>query len=585
MEFKRIFYYFWNVFKQFKIALFSIFLFGAGKVLFSTIVSGLVYKNIIDTLGNDILDIETRYKIVVIFVISMGLSFVISTFLSRWGDYIYFRILTRVVKNVYDFSFQKVLNHSYTFFANNFTGSLVTRVKRFADSVNTTIDLIYGNFWQIFVAIIFSIGALYFQSKILSLYFLIWCLVYGILILLAVKPKIKIDLKWAEADSKITGFLADSISNILNIKIFSASNKESSVFSEVTNNYKKNAAKSFNFHLIRASMQSFLMITFHVFILFTMLNLWKGGSITLGVFVMAYAYMIAIFDRMWDLAHGLNRFMKAMTDAKEMVDIFDKVPDILDPESPETLKIQNGEIKFEDVCFEYSEDNEVFNNFSLHIKPGEKVGLVGHSGSGKTTITKMLLRFADVKDGLITIDRQNISKITQDDLRSKISYVPQEPILFHRSILENISYSNPNATKEEIIEAAQKAYAHEFIERLPNSYDTLVGERGIKLSGGERQRVAIARAMLKDAPILLLDEATSSLDSISETYIQQAFAELMKGKTTIVIAHRLSTIQKMDRIVVLDKGRIIEEGTHKELLEKGGTYEKLWNHQTGGFLE
>ena len=213
------------------------------------------------------------------------------------------------------------------------------------------------------------------------------------------------------------------------------------------------------------------------------------------------------------------------------------------------------------------------------------MGIVGHSGAGKSTITKLLLRFNDITEGSITIDGQDIRNVTQDDLRSVISYVPQEPILFHRPIKENINYGKIDASQEEVIDVAIKAHADDFISKLPKGYDTLVGERGVKLSGGERQRVAIARAMLKDSPILMLDEATSSLDSISESYIQDAFTELMKGKTTIVIAHRLSTIQKMDRIIVLDKGKIVEEGTHKELLSKDGLYADLWNHQTGGFLQ
>ncbi len=247
--------------------------------------------------------------------------------------------------------------------------------------------------------------------------------------------------------------------------------------------------------------------------------------------------------------------------------------------------MKDGIIEFKNISFGYNEGTEVLNDFNFKIQKGEKIGLVGHSGSGKSTITKLLLRFINVDKGEILIDGQNVANISQDDLRSVISYVPQDPILFHRSIKENLAYSKPNASQEEVVAVAKKAHAHEFILNLKHGYDTLVGERGVKLSGGERQRVAIARAMLKDAPILVLDEATSSLDSISEYYIQDAFNELMKGKTTIVIAHRLSTIQKMDRIIVLENGKIVEEGTHKELLNRNGKYDDLWNHQTGGFLE
>jgi ABC-type multidrug transport system fused ATPase/permease subunit len=270
---------------------------------------------------------------------------------------------------------------------------------------------------------------------------------------------------------------------------------------------------------------------------------------------------------------------------KEMVDIFKQVPDVLDIPNPEKSKIKEGSIEIKNMSFTYPNGTSVFSNFLLKVHSGEKVGLVGYSGSGKSTITKLLMRFVDISSGEILIDGQNIVKIRQDDLRNNISYISQEPILFHRSIKDNIAYSWPEASEEQIFASAKSAHADEFISNLKYGYDTLVGERGVKLSGGERQRVAIARAMLKPTPILILDEATSSLDSISESYIQEAFGELMKGKTTIVIAHRLSTIQKMDRIIVLDNGKIVEEGTHKELLERNGMYADLWNHQTGGFME
>jgi ATP-binding cassette subfamily B protein len=328
-----------------------------------------------------------------------------------------------------------------------------------------------------------------------------------------------------------------------------------------------------------------MMGALQILVLFLIIHFWYQGKISLGMFVLIQSYMFSLFDILWNLGKSLTRAMKAMTDMQEVVDIFDTPIDIVDPRKPEKLKINEGRVIFKEISFSYKGGISVFKDFNLEIAPGEHIGLVGHSGAGKSTITRLLLRFSDIKEGKIIIDGQDIKNITQNDLRSMISYVPQESILFHRTIGENIAYSRPSATREEIIDVAKKAFAHSFITRLPKGYDTLVGERGIKLSGGERQRIAIARAMLKNSPIVVLDEATSSLDSVSESFIQRAFEKLIKGKTTIVVAHRLSTISKMDRIVVLDNGDIVEMGTHKELLEKNGVYANLWNHQTGVIKE
>jgi ATP-binding cassette subfamily B protein len=285
----------------------------------------------------------------------------------------------------------------------------------------------------------------------------------------------------------------------------------------------------------------------------------------------------------------LRNYNRSIGDASDMVENLQLKPDVQDPAEPEEPRIRTGEINFKDVIFDHESINKasdaLFHNFNLQIKPGEKVGLVGHSGGGKTTLVKLIMRFMDIDGGAILIDGQNIAHITQDDLRKSITYVPQEPLLFHRTLAENINYGKLGATEEEIIRVSKMAHAHEFIQNLPSGYDTLVGERGIKLSGGQRQRVAIARAMLKDAPILLLDEATSALDSESEVLIQDALWKLMEGKTAVVIAHRLSTIQKMDRIVVLADGNIAEQGSHSELLKRSGVYAKLWAHQSGGFMD
>jgi ATP-binding cassette subfamily B protein len=422
---------------------------------------------------------------------------------------------------------------------------------------------------------------LFYYSYKIALTFLIWFILYIFIIRFFIKRKMKLDILNSESDSKVVGVLSDLITNILNLKIFSANNKEYSSYSEVLDFNNKARLKSWNFSNLQLLVQGFFLAFLQISIIYISIKVWLLGKISTGTIVLVQIYMISLFDSLWNLSRSIGKVVTDLSNAKEMIDILDKPLDILDPENPEELHEGKGEIEFKNVNFEYVEDNQVFSNLNLKIKAGEKVGLVGHSGSGKSTITKMLLRFVDVKDGEILIDGQNIKNVTQDDLRSKISYVPQEPILFHRSIGENIGYSKENATAEEIIESAKKAHAHEFISKLQNGYDTLVGERGIKLSGGERQRVAIARAMLKDSPILVLDEATSALDSISESYIKQALNVLMENKTAIVIAHRLSTISKMDRIIVLDKGRIVEEGTHEELISKDGSYAKLWNYQTG----
>jgi ATP-binding cassette subfamily B protein len=313
------------------------------------------------------------------------------------------------------------------------------------------------------------------------------------------------------------------------------------------------------------------------------------GIIEVGTIYLALTFTVAIMRRLWDLNNTFRSFTRVFGDARDMAEILQIPPEVEDPVNPRSFKPSNGEITFENVTFHYKEDSvdkALFKKLNLSIKNGEKIGLVGPSGGGKTTITKLLLRFMDIQEGKINIDGIDISSVAQQDLRKYISYVPQEPLLFHRSITDNISYGNVAASKKEIKMAASKAHADEFISQLPEGYDTLVGERGVKLSGGQKQRIAIARAMLKDAPILVLDEATSALDSESEQLIQDALWKLMAGKTAIVIAHRLSTIQKMDRIIVLDNGKIVEEGTHKELAKKkNGLYARLWNHQSGGFLQ
>lgn len=584
MLFGRIFYCYWQQIRKYKWSFYFIFIAYGGAVIVSSIINPFLYKKVIDLISGAVPNaLLTQALFHYVFLVAMVV--VVYQVLFRAGDYLSSHFQSNVIREIHNDTFHRLMNHSYRFFSNNFSGSLVSKSKRFAASFERITDIIIYNLWFTFIHLTGVLVILFLKAPLIGFIFLGWAIIYIFINALFIKKKVQYDLREAEADSKVTGRFADAFTNILNIKIFSSREKEQNSFKNITYEEYQKRVKAWSFGNFQNTIQGFLMAILQIIVLFMMINMWLQGFITTGMVVLIQIYMFASFDHLWDLGKSMTRLFKSLADAKEMVDIFEESPDMEDIKNPKKCLISSGNIEFKNVNFEYVKGYKVFNDFNFSVNSGEKVGLVGHSGSGKSTITKMLLRFTDVKAGEILIDEQNIANIKQADLRQNISYVPQEPMLFHRSIRENIAYSKTGADKEEIIEAAKKAHAHEFILKLPNGYDTLVGERGVKLSGGERQRIAIARAMLKDSPILVLDEATSSLDSISESYIQEAFSELMKGKTTIVIAHRLSTVQKMDRIVVLDKGQIVEEGTHQELLEKKGFYADLWNHQTGGFLE
>lgn len=344
-----------------------------------------------------------------------------------------------------------------------------------------------------------------------------------------------------------------------------------------------------DFRLLNRHFNKVLLINFSIQFIFivTLILLVMNGSISVSLAIFSVTYLTRFATETLGIGSIINQVENALIDAAPMMNILQEHLEVVDTKDATELIVTKSSIDFNNVEFSYSDGNgqAVLPNLTLSIKAGEKIGLVGPSGGGKTTITKLLLRLLNIQKGNILIGEQDIARVTQESLRNSISYVPQDPLLFHRSLAENIGYAKPEATLESIIQASKKAHAHDFIKQLPDGYDTLVGERGVKLSGGQRQRVAIARAILKDAPLLVLDEATSALDSESEKLIQDALGTLMENRTTIVIAHRLSTIQKMDRIIVLDEGKIVEQGSHKELLNLKGVYAKLWSHQSGGFLE
>ena len=389
----------------------------------------------------------------------------------------------------------------------------------------------------------------------------------------------------ANAENKQTGQLADAITNEMSVKSYARESLEKVRFGRATEQTKKatfNMAKvSFWRNL---SMNVVNMITFAGLLVLIVMSHDLFG-LTVANMVFLYSLSNSLLSNVWTINHILRAVNRSFGNAKEMVSILD-LPYIVDDKTDKPLKVSDGMIDFSHISFKHeNRKEELFSDFNLAVPAGKSFGLVGVSGSGKTTLTKLLLRFADVGRGAIYIDGQDIRDVTQKSLRESIAYVPQESSLFHRSIYENIEYGRPGAKREEVLEAARLANADEFIRELPDGYDTLVGERGVKLSGGQRQRIAIARAILKDAPILVLDEATSALDSESEALIQDALRNLMKGRTSIVVAHRLSTIAGLDEIVVLNDGTIVEQGPHKKLLAKKGEYSKLWSRQSGAFIK
>ncbi|MFA4831608.1 MAG: ABC transporter ATP-binding protein, partial [Patescibacteria group bacterium] len=343
--------------------------------------------------------------------------------------------------------------------------------------------------------------------------------------------------------------------------------------------------KSWNLSNLFEAIQGLLMVILEIGVIYLGIRLWEAGLFTVGDFVLLQSYVLIVFIRIWGVGRIIRHIYQDLADAEEMTVILDSPHEIRDIPKAKDLIVKKGAVEFNKVEFYYHQTRRIIKDFNLTIKPGERIALVGPSGAGKSTIVKLLLRMHEATEGKILIDGQKINQVKQESLWRGISLVPQEPILFHRTLMENIRYGQPKATDSEVMNASKLAHCHEFIINFPDAYSTYVGERGIKLSGGERQRVAIARAILRNAPILVLDEATSSLDSESEALIQKGLENLMKGKTVIVIAHRLSTIMKMDRIIVIDGGKIKEQGSHKELLgKKEGLYKRLWKVQAGGFL-
>ncbi|HSW37201.1 MAG TPA: ABC transporter ATP-binding protein [Candidatus Saccharimonadales bacterium] len=485
--------------------------------------------------------------------------------------------------------FSNYLSKDYDFYSNTYIGALGAQAARLRDAFVDYQYLVHFAIPKTAVIIIFSLVILAFKSVVLALIALV-CMLLVLSFTIAVAGyRLKYRRLLSEASSQLAGVLGDALSHATAVKSFANERYESKRLSGALKKWYHAQLKSWDLFIPSNFGRSMLLAIITAILLVVSARLYKNGAISIAIVALVQFYVLRLINTTIEIGDMIKDYEKVMSMAYQPVATMLIPATVVD--KPEAIALptkQDLTLNFQAVSYHYPEaadGNDAVSDFTLEVKSGQKIGLVGYSGSGKTTLTKLLLRFIDTTQGSISINGHDLRDIAQTDLRSLIAYVPQEPLLFHRSIAENIAYAKPGASLKEIEQAAGLAYVSEFVKELPKGFEALVGERGVKLSGGQRQRVAIARALLKDAPILVLDEATSALDSESEKYIQSAIWELMKNRTAIVIAHRLSTIQKMDSIVVMDKGKIVEIGRHDQLLKnKRGIYAKLWTRQSGGYL-
>lgn len=503
----------------------------------------------------------------------------------RLGGILFARFVPKIEADIRMSMFNYVQHHSHHYFSSKMAGSIANKISDMPQSITRAFQMITQLFLPVILAMIIAIVFFSRISGFFALILAVWVLLH-IAICIAFAGKCdSLSNIHSEARTNLTGKIVDSLTNNANVRLFSRHNYEKAyLYFFQKDERKKHWQSLWYIEKMKFVLGLFTFLGPGLALNGYMIYSWQQGQLTTGevVFIFNTAWNITMMA--WLAGLELPQLFKEIGICRQALTIIQDPHDIIDNKTAKPLKINKGEIKFENVTFNYHSSNNLFQNKNLIIHPGEKVGLVGFSGSGKTTFVNLILRYFDIEAGKILIDGQDIRNITQNSLRENISVIPQDPTLFHRTVMENIRYGDLEATDEEVIEASIKANCHDFIEKMPEKYSTMVGERGTKLSGGQRQRIAIARAILKNAPILILDEATSALDSMTEKKIQDSLHAVMNEQTTIVIAHRLSTLSGMDRILVFKEGKIVEEGTHNELININGHYAKMWNMQAGGFL-
>ena len=582
---KEIFRLFWKTSAQYKHRRNLAIFFAMLTLVVTIFVGPLIIAQLLSIIQhNQLHDAKNLWTLIALYGVSELWSSVIGW---RLVLYLVWTFETAMQRDLYAQCFSKLTNQTLFFHSNKFGGSLVSQTNKLVGAVESFWDTII---WSVLPLVVSLVGSIIVLSTLLwqyALFLLIFSIVFSLVVYYGSKPMAKLTKKEAKASNKLNGQLADVISNVLAVKSSGAEATEQKFFTKTVNSWRNSSLDVMRGFLKVSTIYSSINMVIKIGAIAFAVYAAQNNLVSVASVYLIITYTGSVAHELWNMNGIMRNYNRIIGNANDMVEIL-QTPTTLIDKSSSKLEVASGKISMDKITFTHDEGqgDTLFHDFSLDIKPGEKIGLVGASGSGKTTLTKLLLRFADIDSGKITIDGQDISKVTQASLRAKIAYVPQEPLLFHRSVRENIAYGRPDATDTEIEEAAKKAGAYDFIVGLKDGFDTMVGERGIKLSGGQRQRVAIARAILKDAPILVLDEATSALDSESEALIQKSLETLMENRTSIVIAHRLSTIAKLDRIIVLKNGKIVEDGSHDKLInKKRGVYAKLWARQSGGFIE
>lgn len=585
---RRTLHYYWLVTRRhlglFLLLVFSTLFFGGFQTYMNPFVMGLI----VDRVSAAPVTADQVFPVFGPYIAALVLVNICGQTCSKLQDYSLWKLEIAVSYDLATMSFDALSNQSMTFHSNRFGGTLVSQTSKFMAAYNQLVEALVHPFLPVFGSVVFVCVLLGPRVPLYVVILMALFSVYALVSYIMYKRILHLNEKAAKAQNDLSGELSDAVTNILTVKTYGREDYERSLFDKANREVVLRDSRRMRSSLVRgvitAGIAVVIMSVVAVFI--SGGNAWFG--ITPGTLVMMFTYTYTMTLQFNFINSGLQRFNRAFGDASGMTQVLDEPRLVADAPDARPLTVREGSIDFQGIGFSYEDGGvltKVFDGLDLHIPAGQRVGLVGMSGAGKTTLTKLLLRLSDIQEGRIMVDGQDVSACTQQSLRRSIAYVPQEALLFHRSIAENIAYGRPDATMDEIREAARRANALEFIERLPQGFDTVTGERGVKLSGGQRQRIAIARALLADCPILVLDEATSALDSESEHLVQDALATLMRGRTAIVVAHRLSTVASLDRIVVLAGGKVVEDGPHHELIDADGEYARLWGRQTGAYLE